>query len=129
MVDAKWCDENLNSDVITFSNVMSEIREVIETRSFDEFKDEIGDVLYFTYCWIYSRFRINLPMFGAVGSVKKFTRRLVVWESIFKANGLEFDTKYLVNGSNYNRSRKVTLALNMAKKDQWGDDSVRNNHV
>lgn len=125
MVDAKWCSEKLNSsDNIGFSTVIGELVELIHARSFSEVKEEMGDVLYFTYCWIYSKFRINLPMLGAMGSVKKFVRRLVVWETIFKANGLEFDTKYLVNGSNYNKSRKVVLALAMAKRDQCGGENI-----
>lgn len=131
MVDAKWCSVNLNSsDNIDFSTVTSEIKELIDAKNLDEVKEEIGDVLYFTYCWIYSKFRINLPMLGAMASVRKFINRLVVWERIFSSNGLKFDTKYLVNGSNYNRSRKVVLALELAKKDQrGGEDVVKDDHV
>lgn len=124
MVDAKWCDENLNSGRIRFINILSEVKELFDARSLYEVQEEIGDVLYFTYCWLYSKYGINLPMIGAMGSVRKYYDRLEVWEEIFKDRELKFDRKYLVNGSNYRRLEKVTSALNLAKKDQRGDSDV-----
>lgn len=118
MVDAKWCCENINSGHFKFKSVLGEVVELIEARSLDEVKEEFGDVLYFIYCWLYSNYKINLPMIGAMNSVNKFEARLEVWEEIFTMNLLKFDPKYLVNGSNYNKVRKVRLALDMAREDQ-----------
>lgn len=118
MVDAKWCHDNLNSDRIRFTNVLSEIKEVLQSTSRSELVEELGDVLYFTYCWLYSRFGINLKMKGAMGSVNKFIKRLDIWKEIFRTNGLEFNTKYLVNGSNYEKRYKVLMALYLAINDQ-----------
>lgn len=118
MVTAKWCDENLNSGRIRFKNVVSELKELFEAKDLEEIKEEFGDVLYFTYCWMYSKFGINLPMLGAMGSVDKFNTRLIIWRQIFEMNGLKFDTKYLVNGSNYEKEHKIIDAIMMAKIDQ-----------
>jgi hypothetical protein len=118
MVDARWCCENINSGHFKFSSVLGEIKELVQARSLAEFKDEFGDVLYFSYCWLYCNLGINLPMIGAMGSVEKFTERLLWWEEIFRINKLEFDPKYLINGSNYTKFYKVILALDLARDEQ-----------
>lgn len=118
MVNAKWCNNNINSGKFKFKSVLSEMKELIEARSLAEIKEEFGDVLYFIYCWLYYRFKINLPMIGAMGSVRKFTARLHIWEDIFKMNELKFHPKYLVNGSNYTKLRKIELALDIAREEQ-----------
>lgn len=118
MVTAKWCCNNINSGKFRFKNIIGEVIELIDANSLSEVKEEFGDVLYFIYCWLYSKFKINLPMIGAMGSVKKFTARLDVWMDIFFKNSLTFDPKYLINGSNYNKIEKVRLALELARRDQ-----------
>jgi NTP pyrophosphatase (non-canonical NTP hydrolase) len=122
MIDARWCITNINSgDAISFSAVKGEFDELLEAvmnSDWENFKEEVGDTLYFTYCWMYSKYKINLPMIGAMSSVKKFVARLEVWENIFKENGLEFNKKYLVNGSNYKKIDKVNKALNLARSEQ-----------
>lgn len=118
MVSAKWCCKNINSGYFEFKSVMGEVKELFEARTLSELKDEFGDVLYFLYCWLYSNYRINLPMIGAMGSVRKFRARLDVWIDIFENQNLQFDLKYLVNGSNYERIEKVHLALDMAWREQ-----------
>lgn len=118
MVDAKWCNNNINSGKFLFKSVMGEVKELVEARSLAEIKEEFGDVLYFMYCWLYSKFGINLPMIGAMDSVYKFTARLDTWEKIFGNVGLEFDPKYLVNGSNYMKREKIKAALDLARKEQ-----------
>lgn len=120
MVDTKWCNNNLNSGPITFREVKLEVIEFIEARNLRDKFEEFGDVLYFTYCWLYSRYGINLPMIGAMGSVEKFIKRLDVWKCIFRESGLKFDTKYLVNGSNYERPEKREKALYLAWREQRG---------
>ena len=118
MKTAKWCNENINSGIFEFKNVMAEVKELFEARRLWEVKEEFGDVLYFSYCWLYSRFRINLPMIGAMGSVEKFTARLSTWEKIFENAGLNFHPKYLVAGSNYMKKEKISHALFMARREQ-----------
>jgi hypothetical protein len=121
MVTAKWCNNNINSGKFTFKSIMGEVKELFETQTLDELKDEFGDVLYFTYCWLYSKFGINLPMVGAMGSVRKFTNRLDIWKLLFQHNDLDFHPKYLINGSNYRKEYKVNLALELARKEQKND--------
>jgi hypothetical protein len=118
MLKAKWCCENISSGNFDFKSVMGEVKELIEARSLDDIKEEFGDVLYFTYCWLYSTFGINLPMIGAMGSAEKFGDRLGFWIATFEYHNLEFDPKYLINGSNYERPEKIKLALDMARKEQ-----------
>lgn len=125
MVRAKWCCENINSGNIKFKDVVGELKELIEARDIVNVKEEIGDVIYFWNCWLYSKFRINLPMFGAMKSVVKFIERLDVWNEIFKNNGLAFHPKYLVNGSNYNKIDKFYAAIDMANDEQRGISNVR----
>jgi hypothetical protein len=118
MITSKWCCNNINSGNIVFKNILSEIKELFEARNLDEIKEEFGDVVYFSYCWLYTKFGINLPMVGATSSIIKFMARLRVWEDIFNEHNLEFHPKYLVNGSNYFKYNKVLLALELARKDQ-----------
>jgi hypothetical protein len=115
---ARWCNENINSGDIKFKNIISEVKELFCARSLYELKDEFGDVLYFTYCWLYSRFEIDLPMMGAMGSVEKYTARLDVWSIIFQMNGLVFHPKYLINGSNFEKTEKIVMALDIAREEQ-----------
>jgi hypothetical protein len=118
MVTAKWCCENINSGKFPFKSVMGEVKELFEARNLTEVTEEFGDVLYFSYCWLYCKFGINLPMIGAMDSVDKFTKRLDTWEKIFSNAGLKFNLKYLINGSNYMKREKINLALAMARKEQ-----------
>jgi NTP pyrophosphatase (non-canonical NTP hydrolase) len=118
MKTAKWCNENINSGKFKFKSVLGEVKELIQARGWSEVKEEFGDVLYFTYCWLYYRFNINLPMIGAMHSVRKFTARLIVWEEIFHMHQLKFHPKYLVNGSNYERVEKVIFAIDLARREQ-----------
>lgn len=115
---SKWCNENLNASPILWLHVKQEFKEVLESRSISELNDEISDFLYMFYCAIQSKMRFNLPMFGAMSTVDKINTRLIVWQEIFADNGLEFNKKYLINGSNYVRSEKVEKALVLAKLEQ-----------
>jgi hypothetical protein len=117
-ITAKWCCENINSGNIMFKNILSEVKELVEARSLLEVKEEFGDVLYFTYCWLYCKFGINLPLIGAMESFDKFVGRLVVWKMMFYKEGLTFNPKYLINGSNYMRKEKIDAALELARRDQ-----------
>lgn len=118
MYTSKWCNAELNSGSIGWEAIKGEIKEVIEAETYAEFKEEVADVLYFTYCAIETKWGINLPMFGAKATVEKVIERIEVWKMIFNNNGLEFKAKYLVNGSNYKKDVKVLKALELARKDQ-----------
>lgn len=118
MLDAKWCNNNINSGKFTFKSIVDEFKELIEANTWKEVKEEFGDVLYFMYCWLYYKFKINLPMFGARASVIKFTERLYWWETLFKSLGLDFHPKYLVNGSNYLKMEKIVSAVELAREEQ-----------
>jgi hypothetical protein len=119
LVNAKWCIENINSgDTMSFGAVKAEVQELFASRSISEAKEEIGDVLYFSYCWLQSNLGINMPMMGAMGSVHKFVDRLDVWKDIFEDHGYDFSPKYLVGGSNYKKQHKVDAALALAHADQ-----------
>jgi hypothetical protein len=120
MVTAKWCCTYINSGNIIFKNILSEVKELFEARNLYEIKDEFGDVLYFTYCWLYCKFGINLPMLGAQASIDKYTARLRTWRFIFKVAGLAFYPKYLINGSNYMKKEKIQAALELARREQRG---------
>lgn len=108
----------MNSGSIGVKDILSEVVEVIQARSIDNFTEEISDVLYFIYCWLYQETGISLPMVLAGRSITKFEKRIGVWVGIFADNELYFDQKYLVNGSNYERPEKVARAISIARADQ-----------
>lgn len=123
MKTAKWCNENLNSSPLTVKEIKQEIIEVFESKTLTEFKDEVSDVLYMSYCALESKTGINLSMLGASKTVNKIQTRLHTWKQIFIENNLIFNKKYLINGSNFNKSEKVKKALELAKQDQVRSDT------
>lgn len=114
---SKTCNETMNGAPITWEQVLGEWEELKEARSWKDITEEVGDVLYFGYCYLQGTKGINLPMVGAGGSIKKFKKRIVMWEMIFAEHGLPFNLKYLKHGSNYKKQEKIELALNMARAD------------
>lgn len=118
MYTAKQANTELNSSAITSSQVKGEFIELFEAvlkTDVVEFKEEVADVIYFSLCHIESRFGLNLPLVGAMPTINKIKYRFEQWEVIFKDNGLVFDKKYLVGGSNYKKQVKVDAALNLAR--------------
>jgi hypothetical protein len=94
-----------------------EIKELIEEikgRNLPAIKDEFSDVAYAAQMIPYQRLPINLPVFGANSSVKKFYDRRDVWRDIFSKYNTEFKNDYLSVGSNYTRPAKVKGALELA---------------
>lgn len=61
---------------------------------------------------------ITVPMIGCNITLSKAEERFSRWEEIFNKEQLIFDKKYLRNGSNYSKEKKVILALELAKADQ-----------
>ncbi|MGX1195748.1 pyrophosphohydrolase domain-containing protein [Metabacillus sp. SLBN-84] len=120
MVTSKWVNQHLNADQIQWRSVKGEFAELIQaiqTQNKQEIQEEIADVLYFTYCFLQGKFGINLPMLGAMPTVKKIIGRLDVWKEIFAERGLNFEVRYLVGGSNYHKKSKVNKAIGMTNRN------------
>jgi hypothetical protein len=117
MYMSKWCNENLNAAPMKWDAFRGEFKELLEAKDWENFKEEIHDSLYSFYCAFHTTTGINLPMFG-VKTIDKIMNRFKVWEVIFKENGLVFNKKYLINGSNYEKIEKINKALDMARKEQ-----------
>lgn len=115
MMTARRCNEELNASRVTMGQVWGEVREVIASRSLEEVKEEVADVLYFVWCRLESRTGIDVPMWGAGRTVAKVRARIEVWEELFAEQGLDFDRRYLVNGSNHERPEKVEKAFALAR--------------
>lgn len=108
----------LNATDITGAQLRDEVKEMIYAESFDGFKEELSDVLYMAYCILYQKTGIDLKMYGAQRSVRKFIVRIDGWKNIFSASGLRFNKRYLSGGSNFCKQSKVVIALNKASKEQ-----------
>jgi hypothetical protein len=114
---SRECNERFNASPITFKNVKDEVKELVEFENWENFKEELSDVIYMVLCMIHGKTGVSLPMFGAGRTIMKILFRHIIWKKIFKDNGLVFDKKYLINGSNYNKIEKVNLALELARKE------------
>lgn len=112
--------QRYSSGKYTWRDVYGEVLELVEALlkgDVQEAREEFWDValaaqgLAHTHGW---SFTMIMPM----GHLVKFARRRKVWERIFRKEGLLFDTKYWVAGSNHKKPAKVTAALSMARADQ-----------
>lgn len=106
---------------INFSHVKGEIEEVLEamqSRDWENFKEEVSDVACFVQVMIHRKVGVNWTMLIGDSSAKKFLKRLEVWKDIFHREGLWFSPKYLVNGGNFKKPEKVRMAVEMARKEQ-----------
>ena len=118
MRTSKWVNENLNASAITLGAIKDEVIEVLVSKSLAEVKEEVADVLYFSYSWLQSKTGISLYMVGATPTIRKVEARLEAWKEIFSKHSLVFDKKYLVNGSNYAKQVKIDMALALARAEQ-----------
>ena len=122
MWTSKRANHELNSAPLTDSQfVKGEILELVDavkTRNWQEVKEEMADVLFFSMCYAQAVYGINLPLIGAMPTVRKIQKRLTVWQHIFESNDLQFDKKYLVGGSNYQKQQKIDAALTLARYEQ-----------
>jgi len=94
-----------------------ELWEAVRSRDLKHITDELCDVYTTFICAVTTLTGLNIPILWD-RSLVEWLKRLSVWEDIFKAHGLIFDVKYLVNGGNYERAWKVKAALDLAHKDQ-----------
>jgi hypothetical protein len=118
MYTSKWCNENLNACPMKWDGFRDEFVELLEARDWENFKEEVADVMYSGLCALHTSTGISLPMIGAKDTIKKIEKRLIVWEEIFTNAGFKFKIKYLKGGSNYKKLHKVEAALNLAIKEQ-----------
>lgn len=114
----KWCNAYINSSPLKLDTVTSEIKELIEVKTFEDFREELSDCMYSLFCAIHTYTGIILPMIGCRITLEKAEKRFKEWEEIFKQEGLKFSKVYLKNGSNYHKRHKVELAISLAKIDQ-----------
>lgn len=82
----------------------------------------LGTLMLIARGWTWLRVVPLMPGFGLYAA-KKFEKRLETWKRIFDHYGVEFDKKFLVNGGNFAKVRKVRLALGLAGVDFLLDES------
>lgn len=121
MKSARFCNRYYNGSRITSTQVLAEVEEWIDAESLSEFRDELSDICYFFGCWVHGKFGLNVPLIGARRTIQKIERRLVVWQTLFESEGLDFSARYLKNGSNHEKEAKVALALALARAEQQAD--------
>jgi hypothetical protein len=73
----------------------------------------LGTLMLIARGWTWLRAVPLMPGFGLYAA-KKFEKRLGAWNRIFSHYGVRFDKKYLVNGGNFAKVRKVRAALLLA---------------
>ena len=95
------------------SHALKELVEIFGARTIGELYEEICDFIGCLSLWIGWRW-LPVPSYF----FRKIERRLEVWNGIFREHGLIFKNKYLVNGSNYMKTDKVDMALDLALREQ-----------
>lgn len=98
-----------------FSDVYSELRELISSKSFAEAYEELWDCILAFQLWLHS-FGFNFFLILPQSHYFKFEARRQVWELIFAIHDLKFSPKFLVRGGNYCKPEKVSAALQAAKE-------------
>lgn len=106
------------STTMNMKCVLSELVEIVQARDWDNFTEEISDFTCSFWGWIYTKCRINVPLFVGRRAYRKYERRILIWKEIFNENRLTFRTEYLKNGGNYLKEDKVRAALELGRKDQ-----------
>ena len=103
-------------------SVLSEWRELAEALLHldpEEVKEEWSDACFVTQVALWQRVGwLNAPIFCGMPAYRKWRSRQEVWKEIFRSHGLEFDQKYLWEGSNFQKPEKVRLALAAARREQ-----------
>ena len=108
-----------------YEELLEEIEKGDMDEAFAEYSDVEGHVAY----WLYTNHGIEVPIYNTT-HLDKTRKRIEVFDNIFTDFGLEFDSKYLKGGSNFQKTTKVRLALETAAKDQGKpftatDDEIR----
>ena len=80
----KWCNSNINSCPLSIDAVLSELQELTQVKSYEEFKEELSDCLYSIFCVIATYTGITLSMIGCTITLDKADKRFKKWKEIFK---------------------------------------------
>lgn len=117
----RWLDNNVMAGPVTWTYWRSEVAElVIEVRAArwrgirEEWSDVVclGVLALMASGWPIGWLPI-LPGFGLYAA-QKFEARLATWRRIFKHHGVAFDRRFLRDGGNYQKLKKVRRALELA---------------
>lgn len=112
---------------LTLDQVKSEIIELLEVKTLDNFLEESNDICFVFQSWLHLKTQVNWPMIWHKRSVAKMQDRLVWWEKHFQKLNLDFHPKYWKNGSNYNKPEKVDKAIGLAIREILNKQSSKKN--
>lgn len=107
-----------------YDEFLEEIEKGDMDEAFAEYSDVEGHVAY----WLYTNHGIEVPIYNTI-HLDKTRERVKVFDNIFTDFGLEFDSKYLKGGSNFQKTTKVRLALETAAKDQGKPFTATDNEI
>ena len=107
-----------------YDEFLEEIAKGDMDEAFAEYSDVEGHVAY----WLYTNHGIEVPIYNTI-HLDKTRKRIEVFDNIFTEFGLEFDSKYLKGGSNFQKTTKVRLALETAAKDQGKPFTATDNEI
>jgi hypothetical protein len=94
-----------------------EFIEEIEKGDLDEAYAEYSDVEGHVAYYLWTNHRIEMPVYTH-SHFNKTLGRVSMFRTLFSRYGLDFDTEYLNEGSNYEKIFKVRKALDKASADQ-----------
>lgn len=100
--------------------VWGEVQElIIEVKALNliGIRNEMCDVYTCLMCAIARYTNIPMPI-SWMRSANNWVERLTFWNQYFKELGLEFNVKYVKNGSNYKKPEKRRKAVELALKEQ-----------
>lgn len=107
-----------------YDEFLEEIAKGDMDEAFAEYSDVEGHIAY----WLYTNHGIEVPIYNTI-HLDKTRKRIEVFDNIFTEFGLEFDSKYLKGGSNFQKTTKVRLALETAAKDQGKPFTATDNEI
>ena len=94
-----------------------EFLDEIEAQDWDEAYAEYSDVEGHTAYYLWTNYRIDMPVYTH-DHIDKVLFRIRIFEDLFAHYGFEFGPEYLKGGSNYEKVFKVRNALNAAADAQ-----------
>ena len=84
-----------------YDEFLEEIAKGDMDEAFAEYSDVEGHVAY----WLYTNHGIEVPIYNTI-HLDKTRKRIEVFDNIFTEFGLEFDSKYLKGGSNFQKNNE-----------------------
>jgi hypothetical protein len=94
-----------------------EFLDEIEAQDWDEAYAEYSDVEGHTAYFLWTNYRIDMPVYTH-DHINKVLFRIRLFEELFDHYGFDFGPEYLKGGSNYEKVFKVRAALDAAAADQ-----------